>query len=209
MVSTNTAVEDLLALAIGHVNAGHGERARALCEHAMAAFAPHPAVHQLLAVLDLKQGSVEQSRGHAARSLALRPDHVPTLLVAADAARAANALAPAQSALERIVALAPGNAEAWFQLALVRQDARQLDAAADALRALLRLHPARAEAWVNLGIVQQESGRIDEAMNAYAHAFQLREDTFGRIAHALATAPVGRLWLNLDDLRAALRAVPA
>jgi hypothetical protein len=32
---------------------------------------------------------------------------------------------------------------------------------------------------------------------------------FGRIAHALATPNVGRLWLDLDDLRAELARVPA
>ena len=30
-----------------------------------------------------------------------------------------------------------------------------------------------------------------------------------KLAHALSTAPVGRLWLRLDDLRSALRALPA
>jgi hypothetical protein len=46
-------------------------------------------------------------------------------------------------------------------------------------------------------------------MRAYARAYCLREETFGRIAHALATPSVGRLWLRLDDLRAELRALGA
>ena len=207
MVNTGTTIEELLAQAIGHVNAGRRERARALCTHALQSFAPHPAVHQLLALLDLQQGEVAQSRQHSALSLALRPDHVPTLAVAADAARAAADLPAALHMLERIVALAPEHIDAWFQLALVRQDVHDLSGAVQALHEVLRLDSGRADAQVNLGIVLQESGRMDDAMRAYGRAYRLRDDSFGRIAHALATPNVGRLWLNLDDLRNALRAV--
>ena len=208
-MASTAAVEELLSLAIRHVNAGQGERARVLCEHAVAAHRPHPAVLQLLAVLDLQQGAAAQARSHAQASLALRPDHLPTLLVASDAARAAGASAQALGLLERVVALAPAHTDGWFQLALVRQDLRDLDGAAEALRAVLRETPERADAEVNLGIVLQESGRTDEAMRAYGRAYRLREDTFGRIAHALSTPSVGRLWLRLGDLRAALRDTPA
>jgi tetratricopeptide (TPR) repeat protein len=205
MADEGTTIEALLALAIGHVNAGQRERARALCAHALVAFAPHAAVHQLLALLSLQQGDVALSRQHAATSLALRPDHLPTLAVAADAARAAGDLAAALHTLERVVALAPGHTEAWFQLALVRQDVHDLAGAAQALHEVLRLDPERADAQVNLGIVLQESGHLDEAMRAYGRAYRLRDETFGRIAHALATPKLGRLWLNLDDLRNTLR----
>lgn len=208
MASTAT-VEELLSLAIRHVNAGQGERARVLCEHAVAAHRPHPAVLQLLAVLDLQQGAVAQARGHAGASLALRPDHLPTLLVASDAARAAGASTQALELLERVVALAPAHTDGWFQLALVRQDLHDLDGAAEALRVVLRMAPGRADAEVNLGIVLQEGGRTDEAMRAYGRAYRLRADTFGRIAHALSTPGAGRLWLWLDDLRTALRDTPA
>lgn len=209
MVSSAATVEELLALAIRHVNAGQRERARALCEHAAAVHPPHPAVHQLLAVLDLQRGDGVQAWRNAAASLALRPEHLPSLLLAGDAARAAGESSEARRLLERIVALAPEHNEAWFHLALLRQDQHDLDGAADALRQVLRLNPMRVDAEINLGIVLQDGGHIDEAMRAYGRAYRMREDTFGRIAHALATPNVGRLWLNLDDLRATLRAAPA
>ncbi len=177
MNSPPLPIEALLDLAIRHANHGQPEQARLLCEHAMGAFAPHPAVLQLLAVLALQQGQPVEAGRHAAASLALRPDHAPTLQAAG---------------------------EAWFQVSLQRQDAHDLDGAAEALREVLRLMPGRAEAQVNLGIVLQESGRMDEAMLAYGRAYRLREDTFGRIAHALSTPKTGRLWLRLDDLRTAL-----
>jgi tetratricopeptide (TPR) repeat protein len=163
-------------------------------------------VLQLLAWLDLQQGAAAVASQRAQASLALRPDHLPTLLLSADAARRAGDARVAASTLERIVVIAPDQADAWFQLSLLRQDRNDLAGAAIALRQVLRIDPGRAEAHVNLGIVLQDSGRADDAMQEYGRAYRLREDTFGRIAHALSTPSVGRLWLDLDALRDALRA---
>lgn len=204
MVNPATTVEELLGLAIRHVNAGQRDRALLLCEQAVTSHPPHPAVHQLLAVLNLQQGAAAQAQQHAAASLALRPDHLPTLRVAADAARAVGDLQAASAALERLVSLAPAQSDVWFDLALVRQDLHDLGGAARALCKVLQLAPERVEAVVNLGIVLQEDGQIDAAMRAYGRAYRLRADSFGRIAHALSTPNRGRLWLSLDDLRRVL-----
>lgn len=241
MSSPPASVEQLLELAIRLVNAGQASRARQLCEHARTQYPPHPAVLQLLARLQLEAGAPEDAGASIAESLALRPDHGPSLLLAGDVARAngdiakalihherAVALLPgreqplhalgltlkaagreaeAAQALRQAAALAPAHGGIWFELALLLQDLRDYEGAADALRQVLRVSPPRAEVEVNLGIVLQEVGRVDEAMQAYGRAYRLNADTFGRIAHALATAPAGRLWLDLEDLRAALLAV--
>jgi len=202
-------ITDLIALSIRLVNANQPERARIVCEQALAMFEPHPAVHQLLAVLDLQDGHVAAAREHAVRSLTLRPDHVPTLLVMGDITLAQHDLRAASQSFERAVALAPEQPEAWFKAALVRQDLHDLPGAVAALERVLAAQPERVDALVNYGIVLQECGRLDDALRAYGRAFGLREQTFGRIAHALATPGTGRLWLNLDDLRTELRALAA
>jgi tetratricopeptide (TPR) repeat protein len=201
-------ITDLISLSIRLVNANQPGRARIVCEQALAMFEPHPAVHQLLAVLDLQDGHVAPAREHAVRSLTLRPDHVPTLLVMGDIALAQHDLRSASQSFERAVVLAPDQPEAWFKAALARQDLHDLDGAIAALERVLAASPERVDALVNYGIVLQESGRLDDALRAYGRAFRLREQTFGRIAHALATPGCGRLWLDLDDLRAELRALP-
>ena len=201
-------IADLVALAVRLVNANQPTRARIVCDQAVAAWPAHPAVHQLLAVLDLQAGQPASALSHATLSLRLRPDHVPTLLVQGDAALAQRDLQAASQALERAVALAPDNADAWFKVSLVRQDLRDLAGAIAALERVLATHPDRVDALVNLGIVLQESGRIDDALRAYGRAYRLRAQTFGRIAHALATPSVGRLWLDLDELRSELAKVP-
>lgn len=182
MAADAMSAEELLALALRHVNAGQPERAKLLCEHALARRVRHPALQQLLAVIHLQQGDAEAAAEFAQASLAMRPDHGPTRRVAADA---------------------------WFQQALRRHERGDGAGELQALREALRFAPEHVEAEVNLGIALQELGHLDEAMRAYGRAYRLREDCFGRVAHALATANVGRLWLNLDDLRAALRGAPA
>ncbi len=204
-----SSVEALLALAIQQVNAGERERAKQLCEQAAATHAPHPAVMQLQALMALQDGKAKYAHELATTSLALRPAHPPTLRVAADAARVAGLLEQAEHWYSQLLHVQGNQADVWFQLALVRQDLRDLSGAAQALREVLRLAPANMEAEVNLGIVLQESGAMQEAMRAYGRAYRLRGECFGRIAHALAAAPTGKLWLNLDELRDALSHTPA
>ena len=206
-------IAELLDLAIRLVNAGQRERARIVCDQAVAGYPPHPAVHQLLAVLDLHADHIGDARRHAALSLKLRRDHVPTLIVAGEAAMAERDFEAASQVFERAVAVVPDHVDAWFKVSLVRQDLGDVDGAIAALQRVLQLKPDRVDALVNLGIALQERGRIGEAMAAYGRAYRLREETFGRIAHALATPGVGRLWLDLDDLRRELqqagRSLPA
>jgi len=200
------AIEELVALAVGLVNAGQRDRARIVCDKAVAEYPAHPAIHQLLALLDLQSGDAAGAARHAASSLALRPDHVPTLFVAGEAALALRDAAGAARDLERASTLAPTHADAWFSLSQARHDLGDLPGSELALRRVLALKPDRADAFVNLGIVLQEQGRMDDALVAYGRAYRLRGETFGRIAHALATPRSGRLWLDLDALRAELSA---
>ena len=215
MNPTPGSAEHCLALAIQHVNAGQPERAKLLCEHALAAHPPHPALLQLQAVLCLKEGELDRARLSIAHSLELRPEHAPSLRVASDVAQAqglalaANGdAAEASRCLSQAVAWAPANVQAWFALALVLHDLRDLAGAEAALRQVLTRAPPRAEVEVNLGVVLQDAGRIDDAMRAYGRAYRLNEDSFGRIAHALSAAHAGRLWLDLDALRETLRGLP-
>jgi len=209
MSTPSPSAEQFLELAIRHVNAGQPERAMVLCELAVKAHPSHPAVRQLLAQLQFDTGRLDDAARHIAASLVARPDHVPSLLIAGLIARAQGRLVDAARVLSHAAKLAPTHDKVWFELALVRQDLRDFDGAAEALRHLLRTSPPRAEVEVNLGIVLQEAGHMDEALCAYGRAYRLRADTFGRIAHALSTPGAGRLWLNLDDLHAALRGQPA
>jgi tetratricopeptide (TPR) repeat protein len=105
--------------------------------------------------------------------------------------------------LERATA-SDAPASVWFDLGLVRQDLRDHIGAAAAYRRALDIKPDHAEAALNLGIALQEAGDLDNAMLAYAEAYRLRPQSFGKIAMALTSASHGRLWLDEASLRRSL-----
>ena len=198
------ADDNVLAEALRLANAGRDGEAMQLCRQVPPRHANSAAALQLLAVLCLRNAQAGHAHRAIAASLALRPDHLPSLRIAVDAAKADGAPVQARRFLDELLALALDDWNAWFQRSVLAQDEGDLPAAAAALREVLRLRPQSAEAHVNLGIVLQQAGQADAAMAAYGHALRLREDTFGRVAHALAAEPCGSLWLSLEQLRADL-----
>jgi tetratricopeptide (TPR) repeat protein len=110
----------------------------------------------------------------------------------------------AAAVLERAVGCDQNSADAWFALALVRQDQLDFAAAVGAYQHALEVRPDFAEAAVNLGTCYQEIGNVGTAKANYRLALQLKPETFGRIAQALAAAPVGEVWLDVAALRKSL-----
>ena len=115
-------------------------------------------------------------------------------------------LAGARTALARAVELDPAHASAWFLLGLLRQDDHDRVGAAQAFRAALASRPAYHEAEFNLAAVLQETGDLEGALDHYARAWRLRPESFGRIAQALVSPSVGRLWLQPGALERDLAA---
>jgi tetratricopeptide (TPR) repeat protein len=116
--------------------------------------------------------------------------------------------AGARAALELAVARDPAHAAAWFLLGLLRQDNHEPVAAAEAFRASLAARPDHHEAEFNLAVALQEAGNMEAALDHYARAWRLRPDSFGRVAQALVSPAIGRLWLQpgalMRDLAARL-----
>jgi tetratricopeptide (TPR) repeat protein len=161
--------------------------------------------------LHVRRGMLLQSLGRLAEAVDafraaadLEPENVDAVLQLGLSLRRAGDAENASVALERAATLGPTSAEVWFALGLVRQDERDFASAAEAYRRAIENRPDLAEAAVNLGICHQEAGDMAAAKAAYRVALRLRPDTFGRIAQALAAAPVGEVWLDLAALRHAL-----
>ena len=109
----------------------------------------------------------------------------------------------AASLLER-AATRGAPASVWFDLGLARQDLRDYAGATVAYRQAIALKDDHAEATFNLGVVLQETGQRDDAMRAYAQAYRLRPESFGKIAMAMTSASHGGLWLDEAALRSKL-----
>ncbi|MCP3022735.1 tetratricopeptide repeat protein [Cupriavidus basilensis] len=149
-------------------------------------------------------GRKAEAAGAFASAVALEPRSREARLNLAIAQQELGELAAAQATLEALVGAHPQDYDGWIQLGLVRQDRRDLRGAQAALRSALACRPDAAPAAVNLGIVLQEDGQPDAALAAYAHAYRVAPETFGRIAQALCSGPHGRLWADLGALRALL-----
>ncbi len=112
----------------------------------------------------------------------------------------------ARAALQRAATRDASMAEAWFALGLSCQDLGDPAAAVHAFAAALATRPDFHEAAFNLGVARQEAGDLEGALDAYARAWRLRPASFGRIAQALVSPAVGRLWLRPSALQRELAA---
>jgi cytochrome c-type biogenesis protein CcmH/NrfG len=197
-------IEAGLAQTIALLNAGQNEEAEALCNSLLSLHPQNAALNQLAAVVRAGRQRWSEARAHIQRSLASRPQHLPSLQIAARIAREMSDAPGLRDALAQIARLQPHSAAAWFALSLAFHDTRDTAAEQEALERVLALEPAHVEALVNLGIVRQERGDLGGAMHCYGRAYRLRADTFGRITNALCSERTGALWLDLDALRQAL-----
>ena len=75
---------------------------------------------------------------------------------------------------------------------------RRVDVVQDVIHLRAKAHH---EAALNLGVALQELGELEPALDAYALAYRLRPDSFGRIAQSLVSGRVGALWLDPARLR--------
>jgi tetratricopeptide (TPR) repeat protein len=204
----SAAIHQMMAVLC--MQAGDAAQARHHITISVAERPDHPPSLKIAGDVARAVGDLAAACAHYERALDLQPGRADIALALAQTLQAGGGNAAAcERAWLRVVTLQPTLEEGWLQLANARQDRHDLAGAIDALRRLLSMAPTHAMAEVNLGIVLQDSGQMDAAMRAYGRAYRLRADSFGRIAHALATPPVGRLWLDLDALRAELQAAVA
>jgi len=120
-----------LAQAIALHNAGRRDEAAALCAVLLERHAAHPALDQFQAVLCHERGDAAAARRHIERSLAMRPGHVPSLMVLAVVAQDQRDLGVAEAALEQVLAQQPAHVVAAVNLGTVHLAQGRLD---DALR---------------------------------------------------------------------------
>jgi len=197
----DNAAARLLAARLART-AGDCDRALSHLDHMIAMAPQREAFVEKARTLD-QAGLRPQARLAWSAILDVVPDNVEAVARLGRLAWEDGETAAAAKFLER-AAQNDAPASVWFDLGLVRQDLRDYAGAAAAYRRAVELKGDQAEATFNLGVVLQETGRLDEAMRAYAKAYHLRPESFGKIAMALTSASHGRMWLDKAALRRAL-----
>ena len=158
-----------LSTALSALREGDLDAAEAIARRLFGNAPDDPAVHQLAAVIALQRGEIQRAVRSATASLARRPDHVPTLVIAGRAARAAEDLAGAAAFFRRAAILAPDRADAAFLACVTLLELGDPEAGA-LLPRLLNQFPDDPEGWRLLGATLERADQSEAALLAFTRA---------------------------------------
>jgi tetratricopeptide (TPR) repeat protein len=192
----------LLAMRNGDLNAAEASVRRLLDEKP-----DDPAVQQLSAVIALQRGESEQAARFAAASLAGRPDHVPTLVIAGRAARATGDAARAATFFRRAAALAPDRADAAFLMCVTLLQLGDPEAR-DLLPQLLDRFPDDADGWRLIGVALQDADQLEASLVAFTRAAHAVPSLALHLRRGMLLEALGRLPEAADAYRAAVDHAP-
>lgn len=173
MALTQLQFEQAIAAAIGDVNRGQLEAAADICKNILQGRSDDPVAHQLLAVICLHQQNPTDAFRHIDRSLAGRPNHAPSLMIAGRVALTLQDLEAAFGYFQRAAKCAPQDPGPFYQMGSILIEQGKLTLAVDMLVGLVQLHPLHAPAWCRLGVALQQAGMQDRAEVALERAIAL------------------------------------
>lgn len=130
-------------------------------------------VHQLMATVALRMSKSAEAERWAMSSLAARPDHYATLIVAAQAARTLGNLPVALERFQRAAKLEPIRPEAAFEVAAAMIHDKPSEASA-VVEDLSRRFPGHASGWTELGGQFERAAQWELAARAFANALNAR-----------------------------------
>ena len=152
------------------LNAGAIPAAEASCRVLLLQTPDDPAVNQLMAAIRLAANDCAGAGRFAEASLARRPNHAPTLVLAGTAARRSGDLGKAASLFRRAAKIEPNRPETAFQACLVQIERRGADISA-MIADLKKRFPDHASAWVEIGRALEGAGEAMLALAAFDLAF--------------------------------------
>lgn len=198
-------VEDALALAIEHHNAGRLAEAEDIYERILAALPNHHDALHLLGLVANEKGDNERAVSLIEQAISVSPNvgemHGNLGLVFSDLGRFEDAAKHFTTALT----LNPGFAEGHNNLGLVLQDIGRLDDAVSSFENAIDLNPEFVEAHSNLGNVFKIIGHLTEAEASHRRAidvtpkFAEAHNNLGNVLHAM-----GRLDEAIESFQTAL-----
>jgi tetratricopeptide (TPR) repeat protein len=209
-VSLSLPLEQVLALAEQHLDAGRLPAAEALCRDILRARADcAPALH-LLGIIAYQAGNLPAAVDLVRR--ATLADGAVALYHCnlGEMCRLAGQTEAAFAAGRRALAIDPGLPQANNNVGILHYERDEFDDAIAHYRRALARSPNYAEASSNLGNALRAQKKYDEALNAYRQALQLRPDYADAINNmGTALREMGRLTEAEATYRHALALKPA
>lgn len=167
------SMEQALAQAHAHWNAGQADQAERLCQHVLAIWPGQSDASHLMGLMAHAYGNLPVAIDHLQR--ACQAPRVPATYLSnlAEMCRQAGRLADAEAAGRRAIAIDHTLVAGWNNLGIILQEAGKLDESLTCLEQVVMLKPEYAEAQNNLGNTLKRLGRLDDARRHYEAALQL------------------------------------
>jgi tetratricopeptide (TPR) repeat protein len=167
-------IEQAVATAYQHWNAGQGAQAEHLCQQVLQAWPEHAAALHLMGLLAFTAGNRPLAIEYIQR--ACKAPSAPALFHSnlAEMLRQEGKLTEAEAAARQALVLDGQLAAGWTNLGIVLQEAGKLEESLEALRRALAMNPNGAENHNNLGNTLKRLDRLEEARAAYEAALQLK-----------------------------------
>jgi len=166
-------IEQALALALQHHQAGRLAEAEALYRQILAAEPRNADALHLLGVVARQVGQNDVAVDLIRQALALRPNFPEAYSNLGNALRDKGQLDKAVAAYRQAIAVRPNFSEAYSNLGNALRDKGLLDEAVAAYRQAIAISPDFSEAHNNLGTALQDKGQLDKAVAAYRQAIAL------------------------------------
>jgi tetratricopeptide (TPR) repeat protein len=166
----NVTVEQALAQANAHWNAGQADQAERLCQQVLAMWPGQSDAHHLMGLMAHAYGNLDLAIDHVRR--ACQAPRVPSIYVSnlAEMCRQAGQLAEAEQAGRRAVTMDSSLVAGWNNLGIVLQEAGKLEESLTCLERVVALQPDYSQAHNNLGNTLKRLGKLDAARNHYEQA---------------------------------------
>jgi len=197
-----------LSHALGALANGEDATAVEMAANLLRQWPQDASVHQLMAAIALRQSRPLDAERWALSSLALRPDHFATLMLAAAAARANGDGSRALERYARAAGLEPSRPEAAFGVT-VAAIALDSAAASGAFGALRRRFPDPSPAWGEVGAACERAGKGELAAEAYGLAMKAQPSARLGVRLGAALQSLGRRGEAVATYQTALRLAPA
>lgn len=167
------SIEQALATAYAHWNAGQVDQAEHLCQQVLAIWPGQSDACHLMGIMAHAYGDLQVAIDYLQRACQVprvAPSYFSNL---AEVCRQAGRLAEAEAAGRRAVAIDPSLVAGWNNLGIVLQEAGKLEESLTCLEQVVRLQPDYPEAQNNLGNTLKRLGRLVEAQRCYQKALEL------------------------------------
>ena len=169
----NTTLQEALSL---H-RSGRFAEAAALYKKLIRQFPNNPAALKLLGMLELEQGSLQESVRLLQLSLQIDPKQPDALSSLGAAFQGLNQLDKALASFDQAIVLNPDNSDAYSNRGLALHGLNRFEEALASCDRAIALNPGNAEAHNNLGLALESLNRYAEALESFDHAVALKPDT--------------------------------